>query len=111
MEISTSKMGKGLATFVIIFFLAVLPSIFILGDIFWGSSGISGSTVVALLLILVFSPVIVLYCINDLFFFVIDEKGITRKLPEYIPKKLRGGEIFIAWDEMKEIGVGERQCS
>jgi len=108
MKITTSKIRKGISILVVIFFLIILTGFSIFVDILY-EGRISGRTVVALLIILPFSPVLILYCINDLYSFVIDKKGITKKLPEWLPQKLRGSEIVIAWDEMTQIGVGEKQ--
>jgi len=107
MKVSQSKIRKVSSVIVAISFLIIWPFLFILGAILEGS--VSGTTVVGLLLVLPFSPVLVLFCINDFYSFIIDEKGVTRKLPGKNSKKLRGGEVFIPWDEVKEIGVGERQ--
>jgi len=94
---NSTKVGNVVAIFCLVFVGILLPFIlfiFIVRDP--QNTTMAGGALVALL---AFSPIVVLYLKNELSSFIIDEKGITRKL--------FGRSLFSAWDKFEYIGVGE----
>jgi len=88
------KVSRAIIVFCIVFMWVGLPILFIVGIV-------HGSTTagVALVAFLISWPFMVLYFKTAFCSFMIDEKGITRKL--------FGRSLFSAWDEFEYIGVGE----
>jgi len=97
MKVSNAgKAGKWIAAFIAILMFVILPAIMI-----FSGSGISVVERVYLIMALIFLPIAIVYFKSDAGSFVINEEGIARKL--------LGKNIFIAWNEMEYIGVGEMQ--